>query len=329
MDQLRLLVVGAGSIGERHARCFLRAGVKSVSVCETREERRALLKERYPLDQLYASLDDVPLERFQAVVVCVPANLHVDVSLRALKAGCHVLCEKPLALSTDDADRLVQAITKTNRVTATAYVYRSIPAARRLHELLVGGRIGTVRHIVAVCGQEFPRYRPDYRDIYYRSHATGGGALHDALSHIVNYVQWCVGLEQSVSCTADHFVLPGVEVEDTASIILYTPGQRLASLNLNQFQKHNEVRLDFAGEKGSLRFDIDGWRVGVYENDAWTWESFPIERDDMYVAQAQSFLAAIEGREPVRCTIQDAYETLRTIEAAHQSWRSGVAIQVR
>lgn len=329
MEGFRVLIVGAGSIGERHARCFLRAGAPSVSICEVRAERRAALRERYPLEAVYESFEQVPLEKFDAVIVCVPAHLHVEVSVRALDGGCHVLCEKPLALSTDDADRLLQTVARTDRVAAVAYVYRSIPAAARLRELLQQGRIGVVRHVMAFVGQEFPRFRPDYREIYYSSHATGGGAIHDALSHIVNYVQWCIGLEQRVWCAADHFVLEGVGVEDTATITLYSPARFLASLNMNQFQKPNEVRLEFAGEKGSLALDMEGWRVGIFGNDSWQWESYPIERDDAFVAQAKNFLAAIEGREPVRCTIQEGYETLRTIEAAHQSWRSGAEIHVR
>ena len=329
MSAPRVLVVGAGSIGERHARCFLSAGVPSVSVVELREQRRAELRERYPLDEIFASLDDVTMADFGVVVVCVPAHLHVDVSIRALDAGCHVFVEKPLALSLDEADRLLDAAAKSGRVTGVAYVYRHIPPVVRLRELLCSGAIGPVRHICTALGQHFPQFRPDFREIYFRSHATGGGTIHDALTHVVNCVQWCVGLEQYVTCRAEHLVLPDIEVEDTAMITLRTPGERLASLNLNQFQLNNDGWMEFAGEVGTLRYEMAGARCGLYKDGEWTWESHPFERDDTFVSEAKNFLAAVEGREAVTCTLEEGYETLRTILAAHESVRSGREIKVR
>jgi len=329
MTDLSVLVIGAGSIGERHARCFLQAAIKRVSICEPREQRRSELKESYPFEALYGSFDEAPLQEIDAVVVCVPAHLHVPLATRALEAGCHVLCEKPLAITMQDADHLLEVAAKSDRVAGVAYVYRSIPACIRIREHIRSGIIGPVRQVTLVSGQEFPKFRPDYREIYYKSHASGGGAIQDALSHMVNFVQWCIGLEEYVYASADHLVLEGVEVEDTASVFLRTPDKYQASFTINQFQKNNENYFKFVGEEGTLVYDIDGWKVGLFKDDEWSWEEFPIERDDMYIAQAKNFIAAIEGREPVKCTLEDGYETLRTIQTALQCVQVKHEIKVR
>ncbi|MDH7568632.1 MAG: Gfo/Idh/MocA family oxidoreductase [Armatimonadota bacterium] len=325
-----VLVVGGGSIGERHIRCFLATGRARVATCEARSDRLAELARNYPLTAAYPAWEEVPLERFGVVVVCTPAPLHEAMFLRALDAGAHVLCEKPLALDPSAAQRMADAAARASRVTGTAYVYRSMATLAHLKARLEHGEVGRVRHVLGVMGQDFPRYRPAYADVYYRSHETGGGALQDALTHVVNYVQWCVGLETHVCCQADHLVLPRVDVEDTVALTLRRPGEWLASLTLNQFQKNNDIQLDFAGETGTLRYDFRRAQLGLCRGEEWLWsEPYRAQRDDYFQAQAGRFLDAVEGKGPFPCSVAEGAETVRTIAAALVSWREGRVVRVR
>lgn len=325
-----VLVVGGGSIGERHARCFLQTGRADVAMCEQNTNRLATLAATYPFSATYDSWEAVPLERYPVVVICTPAHLHEPMTLRALQAGCHVLCEKPLTLSVPSAERMVQAAATSGTVTGTAYVYRSMPILRDLKARLDSGEIGPVRHVLGLLGQEFPRYRPAYAEVYYRDHATGGGAIQDAITHAVNFVQWCVGLETTVACQADHLVLPRVSVEDTVAMILRRPGEWLVSLTLNQFQKNNDVQIDFAGETGTLRWDMRSARLGLCRFEEWVWtDPYPSERDSFFINQANFFLDAVEGKGTFPCSIAEGAETVRTICAALQSWRDGTVVTVR
>ncbi|MBA4146791.1 MAG: hypothetical protein H0X66_01660 [Verrucomicrobia bacterium] len=87
-----------------------------------------------------------------------------------------------------------------------------------------------------------PGLRPAYRDVYYNNHETGGGLIQDALTHLVNAVEWIVGPTGKGFCAARHQALEGVEVEDTACVTAQN-GDTLVSYSLNQFQLPNETAI--------------------------------------------------------------------------------------
>ncbi len=325
-----ILVVGGGSIGERHLRCFLRLGNVRASLCDVSPAIRERLQRDYDVAATFDDYEAVDLSAYDVVVMCTPAHLHIPMARRAVEAGCNVLCEKPLSTSLDGADDLAEAIERKGVVFSVAYVMRAMPPMIELKQRIDAGEIGQVMTVVASSGQHFPTYRPAYREIYYTRHATGGGALQDAVTHVLNFVLWCMGPAASVCCEADHLVLPGVEVEDAASLILrFRNGPAIGTITLNQFQTNNDGRTEFAGTAGTLRVETPDWRLGVCKDEQWTWSGpRTFERDDFFVAQAQAFLEAVEGRAAPACTLSEAADTLRTTLAALQSAEQGRRIAV-
>ncbi|MCH5373334.1 MAG: Gfo/Idh/MocA family oxidoreductase, partial [Planctomycetes bacterium] len=92
----RILVIGVGSIGERHTRCFQQTGRADVSICEPNDELRQAIAERYSIGESFASIDDVPLSDYDAAVICTPAQLHIPLATKSVDAGLQLLIEKPL-----------------------------------------------------------------------------------------------------------------------------------------------------------------------------------------------------------------------------------------
>ncbi|MFM1749346.1 MAG: hypothetical protein RLZZ188_3012, partial [Verrucomicrobiota bacterium] len=125
---------------------------------------------------------------FDVTVICTPAHAHVPLATAALTAGCHVLIEKPLSTSLTGIDGLIAARDRSGRQAAVAYVYHVFPFLTAARAFLERGELGPVLQVVAASGQCFPQFRPAYREIYYRDRATGGGAIQDALTHVVNWV---------------------------------------------------------------------------------------------------------------------------------------------
>jgi predicted dehydrogenase len=156
----RLLIVGVGSIGERHVRCFLRTDRANVSICEVNDALRDSIAGQYELDGDAANLDQALEKPYDAAVVAVPANLHVAIAVRLLQAGLDVLIEKPLATDMSGVDALLSVARAEGRVAAVAYVYRAQPALYEMREAIASGSLGTPVELVAVCGQHFPKYRP-------------------------------------------------------------------------------------------------------------------------------------------------------------------------
>lgn len=216
------------------------------------------------------------------------------------------LVEKPLGVTLDGTAELVAEAAATGTPMAVAYIYRCLPA------------------IEAVRGQHFPLYRPAYREIYYTRHETGGGAIQDALTHVVNAGEWLVGPVTGAFADAAHRVLEGVDVEDTVHVVA-RHGEVLGSYALNQHQAPNESTITVLCERGAVRAEINHARWLTCREPGAAWEvreTFAGERDDAFVRQAALFLDCVEGRGLPRCSLAEGLQTLRVNRALLESART-------
>lgn len=320
----RVLIVGVGSIGERHLRCFQATGRAEVSFVEINDALRTTISERYGAPE-FADVGEALKMQPNAAVIATPANLHLEIATKLAAAGVHVLIEKPLDVCANGARRLDEIARECGVVIAVAYVYRCFPALAAMREAVRSGRFGRPVELVAVCGQHFPTYRPAYRETYYTSRATGGGAIQDALTHLLNAGEWLVGPIDRLVADAAHRVLEGVEVEDTVHL-LARHGEVLASYNLNQHQAANEVTLTVICERGVARWESHRrrWRWMVHPDEPWNDEPHEtLPRDAAFIAQANAFLDAVAGRAPPLCSLAEGLQTLRVNLAALASVEAG------
>jgi predicted dehydrogenase len=324
---LNVLVVGGGSIGERHLRCFQQIGCR-MALCETSDERRAHLFVRYGLETSFASVAEATGTHWDAVVICTPAHLHADHAIELARCTPALLIEKPLSTQTDDVPRLSQAL--AGKVVQVAYVLRAHGATQQVRHWLAEGRIGTLHEVTVLAGQHFPTFRPAYRNIYYARHESGGGAIQDAATHLFDLVQHLAGPLDWVFCDAAHQELPGVEVEDTVHVI-GRAGGAMVSIALNQFMAPNETHVQLNGAQGSLAIRFHEQRAGMFLHGdaAWTWtEPLVRERDDLFRAQAEWFLAAATGSKPPLCSLAEGAAALLVNLAALESARLGKRVTI-
>jgi len=329
MADLKILVVGGGSIGERHLRTFLRAGGVAASICEPRKEKLEHLKKTYPVERAFERFEDAPLDDFDAVVICTPPNLHIPMAQAAADANCHILVEKPLSNDLHGVDELIDVVEKKGLVAGVAFVYRHMPMFVRMKEMLDDGAVGKVRLAVVKNGQQFSKYRPDYRNIYFAKAAMGGGAILDAVSHSLNYLEWCLGRETEVCCMYDHLSEMEIETEDVAMLLFRFENDVMAQIHQNLFQKDTQIYVEFIGSEGTIRLGGEikqgsaQPRIGFLkdEDEGWQFESLPpCERDDYFVWQAQNFMKAIAGEEPIRATLDEGRRTLEVCLKAKESY---------
>lgn len=331
MKRHRVLVVGVGSIGERHVRCFTQTGRAEVGLVEVNPELRRTVAERYAVSRSEPDLDAALRDPPDVAVVATPAPAHLPMATALAAAGVHVLIEKPLGTSLEGIDGLRAAIASRGVVAGVAYVYRVHPLLQAMRRAIAEGRFGRPVELVAVSGQHFPLYRPAYRTIYYNNRAAGGGAIQDALTHVLNAGEWLIGPIDRLVADAAHQALEGVEVEDTAHI-LARHGQVLASYSLNQHQAPNETTITVVCERGTARFEFHAnrWRWMTEPAGSWHDESMdPLERDTLFIAQAHAFLDAVEQRQPPPCSLDEGLQTLRVNLAALASLDAAAWREVR
>lgn len=327
MAKPSLLVIGCGSIGERHLRCFQQTGRVQVTACDANSALLQKMADTYQVP-VAADWQTALAAKFDAVVICTPANLHVPMAIQALAAGSHVLVEKPLSSTLAGLDELFQARERSGRQVAVAYVLHVYTLLAEAREFLRRDEFGPVRQATVVSGQCFPFFRPVYAQTYYRDRRTGGGAIQDALTHSVNWMESVLGPADSVLCDCAHLVLPNVEVEDTVHVSS-RHGAALATFALNQFQQPNETTFQFNSARGSVKIELDQQRWGTFAEGAkdWTWHRVPAgERDTPFMAQAQAFLDQLEGQPSRLCSLEAAAQTLRFNLAALASAASGARV---
>ncbi|MFH1740191.1 MAG: Gfo/Idh/MocA family oxidoreductase [bacterium] len=319
----RILIVGTGSIGERHVRCMQATGRVEVSICEINDSVRDQVAARYGVAKDYASLDQALRDPWDAVVIASPAHTHIPIALQVADVGVSMLIEKPLSVNLDGVDELVDYVRKHNLLVAVAYVYRAHPSLQKMKSMIDSGRFGNPLQVAVVSGQDFSAFRPAYRDTYFNDRKTGGGAIQDALTHYINAVEWLVGPVERVAVDAAHKVLSDVTVEDTVNM-LARHGTVMACYSLNMYQAPSELTMTVVCEGGTLRFELHKkrfrWKVAPDNPDGLSeWHEIPADASDLdqwFTSQEHAFLDALGGIAPPLCTLAEATQTLRVNLAA-------------
>ena len=328
----RVLIIGAGGIGKRHIRGFLKTGRARVSICEPDEGRRSDVIETYDIERSYASADDAPLADFDLAVVSAPAHLHVAAGMSLVRAGVPFLVEKPLSVSMDGVDELVAAVADSGLPARVGYTRRARPWVVTLREQILGGRIGALRMAIATSCQDYRKYRPDYADIYYARKAMGGGAILDGATHLVDMLLWIMGSVSEVASMYDRLEFgEECECEDTALISLRFKSGAMAQITMNQFQKPNVADLEFIGTLGNLRLVGTRGEIHFADDDSGNWhvESHaPAGKTAMelheanFEFQANQFMDIVQGKPGCLTTLEEARENLAVCLAAKLSYET-------
>ena len=225
--------------------------------------------------------DDVDL-----VDVCTPGDTHAEIAIAALEAGKHVLCEKPLANTVEEAEAMVAAAERARQRgvrSMVGFTYRRVPAIALARQLVAAGRIGQVRHVRAQYLQDWiadPQAPLSWR---LQKEKAGSGALGDIGAHIIDLAQHITGESiTGVSAVMETFVkerplptaggaLAGVggtqtgpvTVDDAAIFTARMSGGALASFEATRFAtgRKNAIRIELNGSAGSLAFDFEDMNV--------------------------------------------------------------------
>jgi predicted dehydrogenase len=319
---MHILIIGVGSIGERHLRNFLGIPGVKCSIAETNERTLQKIVAEYHVHSARADYRDYCLGNFDGVVISIPTHLHILVAQDALKSGANVLLEKPLAMSMEGVEELKKLHSEKRTVLAVAYSWRSDPLLRELRELALTGEAGRVRLIDYYVGQYWPLMRKNYPPQYAQSRATGGGAIPDQLIHMINFLEWCFGPPLEVSASQWRLGLEDISTEDTAHMVLKFYGDIVACLGICLFQRNSTMRLQIIGDKSTIQLRDDSDNLEIFDPGGGTWlkgKSTRLDRDMVFKDQAQHFIECIKGNAVPRCTLEEAEQTLHTMLAALQS----------
>lgn len=298
MSKLGIAIVGTGMIGAVHRRAALLAGAEVRGVAASSPQRAQEVAQAWNVAHAYRDIEEVVSDpQVQVVHVCTPNHLHRAMAQAALEAGKHVICEKPLATTLDDAQALAALAARTGLVATVPFVYRYHPVVREARARIAQGELGSL-HLIH--GSYLQDWLLDPASNNWRVDPSLGGTSRvfaDIGSHWCDLVEWVSGerfaevsaafatvIAERGAVTGQSFTTPAaggttqaVSSEDVATAMLRTSAGTLASLTVSQVS---------AGRHNRLWFEIDGARASVafnQEDAERLWIGRPDQREDSFV----------------------------------------------
>ncbi|MBI5412963.1 Gfo/Idh/MocA family oxidoreductase [Candidatus Peregrinibacteria bacterium] len=319
----KILIIGCGSIGQRHLRNLFALGERDITVVEVDVEKARIIKKDYGI-LVASSISEVLKEKkFTVVFICTPSVYHFDDALTFAQNGCDLFIEKPVSHNLKGVNELLTLTQDMKLITIVGSNWKFYPLFKKMKELLTGGVIGEIFSARCQFGQYLPDWHPweDYRQGYSANYKLGGGIILD--SHEFDYLTWFIGdTVKKLVCFADKRSNLEIDVEDTAEILLQFNKGVIAEIHLDYTQQFYRRNFEFFGELGTIIWDA-GLKKIIMQNKESGVQDFVLEDsydiNQMYVDEIQHFLECVRERKETITPLTKGYDTLKLIVAAKES----------
>ncbi|HEY3365574.1 MAG TPA: Gfo/Idh/MocA family oxidoreductase [Symbiobacteriaceae bacterium] len=256
-----------------------------------------------------------------AVVICAANAHHRDLTIRAARAGKHILCEKPIAVSVADAEAMVDAARQAGVQLMTAFPVRYAPPVVRARQAVLEGRVGEV---LAIRGTNHGRMPGGW---FIEPALSGGGAVMDHTVHVADLMRWITGREFTSVFAEVGTRFYDVAIDDCGMLSLEMEGGLIATLDPSwsrpaAFPTWGDVTLEIVGTRGTITVDAFGQNVTLYNNAdrVAAWAGFGADIDSLMIAD---FLGCVRAGRPVPVTGEDGLRAMEVALLAYESARRG------
>jgi predicted dehydrogenase len=320
-------IIGCGNIGKRHAE-YIQAVGKLVAVCDIEESRAKEVGEKFNA-AVFNTIENLLSVNIKpdVVVICTPNGLHASHSILALQAGCHVLCEKPMAINSSDCYTMIKASEKANRKLFVVKQNRFNPPVVAVKKILEENKLGKIFSVQLNCfWNRDERY---YKNSWKGTLALDGGILFTQFSHFIDLLYWMIGDVKEAKGIRKNFEHKGtIEFEDAGAAILKFENGEIGSIHytVNSYKKNMEGSLTIFGEKGTVKIGgqylnkleyqqisdvvIQNLPAGNSTNDYGFYEGSMSNHDKVYL----NLLDVLQNNVPISAGSQDGLKTVEIIE---------------
>ncbi len=330
--KLQFAIAGCGRIAGRHAMHIHNKGILA-AVCDIDTAKADTLGAAYGV-RVYYSIDEMLAaeKEVDVVSVCTPNGLHKEHSIKAMNAGFHVLCEKPMAINPADCGEMIKAAEKNNRRLFAIKQNRFNPPVKAVKKILEEGRLGKISSFQLNCF--WNRGNAYYHNSWKGTMNLDGGTLYTQFSHFIDLLYWMLGdIEDAKAFTGNYTHQGIIEFEDTGAVILKFKNGVIGTINytVNSYQKNMEGSLTLFGDKGTVKiggqylneleyqcienYTIENLPPGNRPNDYGTYVGSMSNHDKVYdnVIDVLQHNAAITA---------NAFEGLKTVEIIDRIYRA-------
>jgi predicted dehydrogenase len=251
---IKFAIIGCGRIAQRHAEHIQKVG-QLLATCDIDIDRAMSLAQESQA-RFFASPEDLFAAKLaiDVVAICSPNGLHAKHSIQALKAGYHVLCEKPIGLSVAECGEMIQTAEKMNRRLFAIKQNRFNPPVAAVKQIIDEGKLGKIFNIQLSCF--WNRNEAYYANSWKGTKDLDGGTLFTQFSHFIDLLYWMNGDVIEAKAFTGNFNHEGIiDFEDTGVVVLKFDNGAIGSVNytVNSYGKNMEGSLTIFGEKGTVK----------------------------------------------------------------------------
>ena len=342
-----IALIGAGAIGALHAEAVRQVGAQLRYVVDTQLTAAEILAGKYEAE---ATTDIEKIwsdPAVTAVVIGVPNRYHRPLTLAALQAGKDVLLEKPMGLNAWECDEIIEAMEETGQFVQVGLVHRYTAVGQAARSIVASGELGDVHHVKALLYQR--RGIPGLGRWFTTKKVAGGGALIDLGVHLIDFALQVTGFPEVTDVAGqvyqvfgkrmDKYVYENMwagppnfdgvcDVEDSAHAFLRCRNGMTVDVHVTWAENFASETLPgsmmgFFGDTGGMTFELfgDRIRIGKVIESANVDEVRTLEAEDQFQRQMKCFLQAVESREVVGATAQQAREVQAVIDRIYADSR--------
>ncbi len=307
---VRVGAIGLGMMGQHHARVYSELECQLIGVVDTDIETAENIGKKYGV-RSYSDYTKL-LPQVDAVSIAVPTSLHYQIAMDFIKQGVHCLVEKPLAISLDEAEKMVRAAEKNHVKLMVGHIERFNPAVLRLKQLICEEVLG---ELMIISTRRVGPFVSRIRDV---------GIIVDTATHDIDVVRYLVGREPvGVFSKAGRFK----HSKEDHAIVILDFGSTTASIEVNWFTPHKVRSLVVTGSKGIAYLDYIKQELVVHNSH--NSNVVKVEKAEPLKLELEHFLKCVEtGEEP----LVDGREGLKVLkialEASNQLPKTGIVVNV-
>jgi predicted dehydrogenase len=344
---MKILMIGLGSIGQRHVRNLRAVMGQSAEILAWRVRRLSHVvtptlqtDESRDVDTEYGirvfdSLESALAEQPRIAFICNPSSLHVPAALACVRAGCDLFLEKPVSHNLDGLAELMSAVEEGRGVAMAGYQLRFHPCFLALQRAVRDGSLGNLLAARATVGEYLPGWHPyeDYRQMYAARADLGGGVIVTQI-HEFDYLYALFGVPRRLFSLGGHWSDLEIDVEDVASTLMeFQFADRRLPVHLQQdyVQRPPSRGCEIIGDRGKVVMDLASLSVTRYDRDgkvaeAERWEG--LDRNQLFLDELHHFLECVETRQKPVVDLRDGVWSLRMALAAKESIKTGRVIEL-
>jgi len=322
-----IVVVGCGSIGQRHIRNLAEVGVDEI-IGVDHDEQMLNEAKKSGADLTYSDLAPaIQQNNIDAGFVCVPNHLHIQIASQLADKGIDLFIEKPLSHTMDGVTDLISKTKENDLISLVGCNLRFHPGIQTIKELLDKDAIGKTVSVKIEAGSYLPGWHPDddYENMYSARENEGGGAILDFI-HEIDYARWLFGDVSSVSAMAGTYSDLELETEDLGAMLLEFENDLIGELHVDYVQRSYSRSCKVIGTNGTLYWEWQQGSVEEFDPEAEQWVSHRLPEwtmNDMYIDETRHFLQSIENRDETISGLESGKSALEIALAAKRSNTEG------